>query len=704
LAQATVALYACTKSLRIHLTKLAMQMSAAVVVLLLGVVSCESRAATDATVLGKVTKMLEDMAVKGQAEKNEEEVKFAAFATWCSDNTKSKTDEIASAEDQMGMQAATIQKAVARIRSLTERVYELEEDVDRWNKDKKSASAVRQNEKADYTATAADYGESVDALTEAVSVLKKRSGSTAQADLIQTVAKVHAMKMVPLATKKALSAFLQQTQPEELSYEAPEAAAYESQSGGVIEMLEKLKVEFADKKATLDKEETNAQHGYEQIMQMLSDSIENAEHEVANKKVASTQQAQLKAETTGALAQTTSDKNEDVKYKQEMVSLCKLKSADFQNRQKLRGEEISALKQAVEIMKSQGVKGTGDKHLPTLLQYQRDRKVSLAQLRSADYNPLQARISQFLSDRSKTIDSRLLALVSQRVAVDPFSKVKKMIKDLISKLMTEGTGETEHKGWCDTELVTNKQTRDKKSEDISKLSSEVEDLTAEIAQLGQDMEDLAAAVKELDSARAKATSQRTFTKEFFMATIKEAKEGQEMIASAIAILKDFYAKSAESTSLVQRKHTSSGPGEDAPETFDAPYQGQLPEGGSVVDFLQVIMSDFARLEAETASDESTEADNYDKYMQESKMDKALKENEISHKENSKVNKESDLHSTGQELKSTQEQLDKAVAYYEKLKPTCVDSGITYEERVKRREEEIQSLQEALKILAGTDIA
>ena len=33
-----------------------------------------------------------------------------------------------------------------------------------------------------------------------------------------------------------------------------------------------------------------------------------------------------------------------------------------------------------------------------------------------------------------------------------------------------------------------------------------------------------------------------------------------------------------------------------------------------------------------------------------------------------------------------------MAYFDKLKPTCVDSGITYEERVKRREEEIQSVR------------
>merc|ERR1719409_441116 len=114
---------------------------------------------------------------------------------------------------------------------------------------------------------------------------------------------------------------------------------------------------------------------------------------------------------------------------------------------------------------------------------------------------------------------------------------------------------------------------------------------------------------------------------------------------------EFYAKSAEATALAQQT-----PAEDAPETFVKPYKGMLPEGGSVIDFLEVILSDFARLESATSSSEATE----------------------------------------------QEELEKAVAYYEKLKPTCVDSGITYEDRVKRREEEIQSLQEALRILAGED--
>merc|ERR1719272_2230808 len=107
----------------------------------------------------------------------------------------------------------------------------------------------------------------------------------------------------------------------------------------------------------------------------------------------------------------------------------------------------------------------------------------------------------------------------------------------------------------------------------------------------------------------------------------------------MAVLKEYYAKSAVATALTQEKE-----GEDAPETFDAPYKGMLPEGGSVIDFLEVILSDFARLESETSSAEATEKEEYDKYIFESRKDKALKENERKHKEEKRTSDESALNS------------------------------------------------------------
>merc|ERR1719281_1890156 len=97
----------------------------------------------------------------------------------------------------------------------------------------------------------------------------------------------------------------------------------------------------------------------------------------------------------------------------------------------------------------------------------------------------------------------------------------------------------------------------------------------------------------------------------------------------MAVLKEFYAKAAEATSLAQ------GPADDAPETFDSPYQGQQDQAGSVMGFLEVILSDFARLEGDTEAAEAQAQDEYEGFVADSDQDKAVKNAEIEHKESKK---------------------------------------------------------------------
>ena len=52
------------------------------------------------------------------------------------------------------------------------------------------------------------------------------------------------------------------------------------------------------------------------------------------------------------------------------------------------------------------------------------------------------------------LGSRVLSALAVRVEADPFAKVKKMIKDLIVKLMEMANEEAAHQGWCDTEFST----------------------------------------------------------------------------------------------------------------------------------------------------------------------------------------------------------------------------------------------------------
>merc|ERR1719197_1047460 len=107
--------------------------------------------------------------------------------------------------------------------------------------------------------------------------------------------------------------------------------------------------------------------------------------------------------------------------------------------------------------------------------------VALAQLRSTSQSANQEAAADFLEQRSKLIKSRLLSLMAQHVSSDPFKKVKKMIRDMIQKLLEEANEEAEHKGFCDAEMSTNKQTRDLKTEQTESLKADIEEYTADIA-------------------------------------------------------------------------------------------------------------------------------------------------------------------------------------------------------------------------------
>lgn len=90
-------------------------------------------------------------------------------------------------------------------------------------------------------------------------------------------------------------------------------------------------------------------------------------------------------------------------------------------------------------------------------------------------------------------------------------------------------------------------------------------------------------------------------------------------------------------------------------------------------------------------------------MDVSKKDKEAKDAEVKTKEKEQLEKTGDLSTKNDDLESAQKQLDAALDYFDKLKPSCVNTAVPHEERVQRREEEISALKEALEILNGEGV-
>merc|ERR1711881_559971 len=101
---------------------------------------------------------------------------------------------------------------------------------------------------------------------------------------------------------------------------------------------------------------------------------------------------QSKADAKGDLQDTTSTRNEDQTYLNDLTATCEQKASDFESRQQLRAEELEAIAKAIEIISSGAVAGNADKHLPSLLQ-----SSSFAQLRAGNGERMsQAHAAQYL--------------------------------------------------------------------------------------------------------------------------------------------------------------------------------------------------------------------------------------------------------------------------------------------------------------------
>merc|ERR1712187_118214 len=125
-------------------------------------------------------------------------------------------------------------------------------------------------------------------------------------------------------------------------------------------------------------------------------------------------------------------------------------------------------------------------------------------------------------------------------------------------------------------------------------------------------------------------------------TVEDAELAQTAVAAATAVLKKFYEKASLATGLLQIDAARPKMGTDewdslanpnykgptdkggkigaawghkeGMQTFGKKYTGQQDEAGGVMAMLEVIMSDFANLEADTKAAETKAQETYDNFM------------------------------------------------------------------------------------------
>eukprot|EP00929_Paragymnodinium_shiwhaense_P032588 TRINITY_DN18032_c0_g1_i2.p2 TRINITY_DN18032_c0_g1~~TRINITY_DN18032_c0_g1_i2.p2 ORF type:complete len:700 (+),score=346.23 TRINITY_DN18032_c0_g1_i2:131-2101(+) len=652
----------------------------------------------DVTPVQKVIQMLEDMKMKGGAQINLEQKTFQTYKEWVDSRVTDLGFEIKTTKSEIEKLLAFIGKADSDAAELATAIRELDGEISKTEAAQKAATDIRGKSNAEYQVAQEDLSESVDALQRAIQVMKSQNYARPQAAaLLQKMAAEKGNK----GMRRVLAAFLEMdASSASAAKDAPAVAAYEYQSTSIVDMLEDLLDKFKEQLSDTETQESNQAHNYDLEMLHLGNMAERLTSDREEKAALRGKTVSESGEAKGQLAAAKADLSEDEKLLQETKATFAAKTQVFEENQKVRAEELEALGKAIDIISDPSVSDSYAEHVKlaqlskkgggAVSFLQRASRRTAASLAAAQ-DGAKKEVTALLKQKASELRSSVLLQAAQQVGDSPFGKVIEMIESLLAKLKEEAAAEADHKAWCDDELQKNKLKRDEKGSAVAQLQTETEKLAANIAGMANEIKTLSEEQSSLAKAMNEATSFRFKEKQENEAAIGDATLAQQALKKAIVILREFYEKQqAGSAALLQQKQV--------PEM--AAYKGMGSANGGVVGMLEVIESDFLRVETETKTAEATAAQQYEEFMSDSQAATKQKHDREFKLSLEKDQTEFELDNVKKDLSLTQEELDKAMNYYDKLKPSCIEVHVSYEERVARRKQEIEALKEAYKVLDG----
>jgi len=629
--------------------------------------------AEEANPIEKIIQMIGDLETKIIGEGEAAQKTYEEFSEWCEDTSKDLMFEIKTGKGEVADLKASIEKEAANIAVQESKIEELAGGIATDEADLKAATEIRTKEQATFEAEEKDLVETVDILERAIGIIEKEmngGASMMQLKKAGTITEVLGWMVqaqsLSGADARKLTALVQTTSNDD-DEGAPDPAAYENQSGGIIDtmndLLEKAQTQLESARAT---ETANVQN-FEMLKQSLTDEIKFANKEMDEAKKSKAESEETKATAEGDLDVTSKGLSEDVKALAELHHNCMTKASDFEAETTSRGEELKALATAKKIIK-ETTGGAASQSYGFFLQTGSANNAAV----------------RFVRQLAKKQHSVMLGQLASRMAsevrfgsgseADIFAKIKGLISDMIEKLEAEAEADATKKAYCDKELAETNAKKDDKTAEIEKLTAKIEQQKAQSAKLKEEVATLESELAALVREQAEMDKIRAEEKAQWEVNSAEMEKGLNGIKLALKVLNEYYAKA-----------------DKAHDSGDGASTG-------IIGLLEVAESDFSKGLTEMNAAEETAQNTYDQETKENGIEKTTKEQDVKYK----TKEATGLDKSNAELTSDKENVEVELSavneYLKKIEDECIAKPETYEERKARREAEIAGLKEALTVL------
>jgi len=646
--------------------------------------------------IGKVLELLADLEQKIIKEGESYQKTYKEFATYCQVTSNNLHYEINTEKRAVANLEATIEKAASDISVYSETIKSDAAAIASYEAELKSATEIRTTEHKKFKKDQLDISTAKDAVDRAMAIVSREmdkgtsfvqmQGAQDVVQLLSTMLEASSVNTADAATMTGLLQSFSSSDDADEDEEvgAPAAPVYESHSQGLLETLEGLVEKGAKTYARLIKDETDAAHAYELARQSLEDRIQTAMDSMADAKKAEAAASEAKATAEGDLSVTEKDLAADKGALDQLHHDCLEKADNFEEETKSRAEELKALADAKKVIKET----TGG----AVQQSYGLNQMSFLQLRSvAKRRSSQgSQVIRFVRKLAVTHRSGALMQLASRMEVairsmersgasdeeDPFAKVKGLIEDMISRLTEEASAEAAQKAFCDKEIAENTLKKENKQADIEQMSANIASLTIKSQALQAEVATLQKELADSAEAQAEMTKLRQEEKAQYDANKPEMEAGLEGVKQGLKVLRDYYGQA------------------------DLAPQAAAGSAQSIIALLEVCESDFQKGLTEMIASEEAAVGKYEEETKAHEISVAVKTEDVKYKTKEYTSLDKVVAETTSDKEGVSNELAAVQTYLGQLEKQCVARPDTYEERAKRRAQEIAGLKEALQILDG----
>jgi hypothetical protein len=637
--------------------------------------------------LATVIRLLGEMDSKikeegAQAAKDNEEYK-----EWCRSTNQETAHKIDRNNDNVDKFAALQSDSAGKIEALTAEISNLAAKTSQDTKDLEEATKLRKQQNSDYVTAEKDLTDTVDTLVRAAGILRK-AGLGGRADvkaaLVQvakTLSVVMDAAVVEAADKKRLHALLQAAEDKDddddddkSGYVQPTAAVYKSHSGDIIEMLAELKVKAEGELADLRKEEMNRQHEFDLLSQGLNDSINTQERDRKNNVASLEENKEIKGKAEGDLASEKNDLAANEKFLADTEAGCKQRTEDYAAEVKSRNEELAAIAEATRIIEGTAAKANES------FKAGGSKALSLMQVEVGTQDPARAKAVEIIRGVARRFRSVELAQLALRAQDDTFGKVKGLIRDMVKRLQKKAAEEADHQAYCVAERKENSAKRDDITNKLNGFAARLQQAKADEGDLKEAIAQLSSDIVDLDAAMQEATKQRQKESADYANNAEGFRVADEGLNQALSVLREYYASQ------------------------DKAHAAKADSSSGIIAMIETVVQDSANAAAQAEMVENKAQKDFDKFIQEGKVNKATMEASRKAKEGEVKRLASAIADLQSDVDGAQKELDAVLTYLEKLKGMCEHKPQTFAERAAARQEEIQGLKQALEILENETAA